>query len=170
MFCGRPAPQHHAVRWGRRRSCAYKDAHSSFLQATRAEIIFSVTLRSLFSPSPITPRSSSPPPLKDNISNLSIPLMPPLLLLKIFPLNQIHQLALTLLLLFALASVKPRKLDLSLGLLIFLLFFFSTLCTHSFTSLARQVWLLRALSSLCVLARSVRLAPSLRSGLLVSPH
>lgn len=41
--------------------------------------------------------------------------MSPLLLLKILSPNQIHQLALTLLLLFALVSVKPRKLDLLSG-------------------------------------------------------
>lgn len=106
----------HTVRRKRRHSCRHGRS-----QEAGAGIICSVTLRSqhlaLRSPyAVILPSSSSvfPAPLKDNISDVNIPLMSLPLLLKILSPNQIHQLAL-MLLLSALVSAEPRKLDLLSG-------------------------------------------------------
>lgn len=74
--------------------------------------------------------------LKDSISNLYILLMSALLLLKILSPNQIHQLAPMLLLLFALVSVKPRKLDLLSGSLSSSFFSSLPLCARTSTLLS----------------------------------
>lgn len=144
------------------------NTHSGFLRETRPEIICSVTLTSQhLSPLYLSPvilsSSSSPlvfsPPLTDRISNLNIPLMSPLLLLKILSPNQIHQLALMLLLLLSFMSVKPRKLDLLSGTPTSSSSSFS-LCPSTPLLFFHQERLLCALSSLCVLVSFIQLAPS----------
>lgn len=116
----------HTFTWRRRHSCAHTDIHSQRFPAgnqTRDNLFCHTLISTSLPLFPVSCYSSSSfsslvfsPPLKDSISNLNIPLMSPLLLLKILSPNQIHQLALTLLLLhFALVSVKPRKLDLLSG-------------------------------------------------------
>lgn len=75
--------------------------------------------------------------------------MSPLLLLKILSPNQIHQLALMLLLLLSFMSVKPRKLDLLSGTPHLLLFFFFTLSEHSLAFLPSGKASVCAFLSLC---------------------
>lgn len=127
----------HTFTMRRRHSCANTDTHSQRFPVgnqTR-DNLFCHTLISTsltLSQSPVILSSSSSSLvssllLKDSISNLYILLMSALLLLKILSPNQIYQLAPMLLLLFALVSVKPRKLDLLSGSLSsssFLLFHF----------------------------------------------
>lgn len=85
--------------------------------------------------------------------------MSPLLLLKILSPNQIHQLALMLLLLLSFMSVKPRKLDLLSGTPTSSSSSFS-LCPSTPLLFFHQERFLCALSSLCVLVSFIQLAPS----------
>lgn len=93
--------------------------------------------------------------------------MSPLLLLKILSPNQIHQLALMLLLLLSFMSVKPRKLDLLSGTPTSSSSSFS-LCPSTPLLFFHQERLLCALSSLCVLVSFIQLAPSAWSEWLLS--